>query len=452
MESFGSGEPIAADIDASDEDVAEYLEEVLQSARTLPESPAMRGRLAMAYEVNGFRDAALRTYDQAETLDPSDFRWPYFSAQLEAETGDYETALETLQRALAIDANYGPAWLWRGTWLLEAGRVDEAMVAFDRAEALNVGPAAAFGRARVMIARGQPRQALDLLEPLAATTNHPFIYRTLGETLRAEGRIDEAREAMARGKDPLPISWLDERLDEKRAHVRGYASYELAIDLSAGGQEEKALDIFARLQRHIPEARCGEDEDFFLACNLMNSSAIAYDRSGYPERALETVRRGLALNEKFIPFHLTIANLYRHQGELETALVHVDRAIELNPARGYAHQRRGRLLFGLERYAEAEGAFENSLRYEPEQQTTLFYLGLTLVELGDWNEALSRFERVVQLEPGFALGHTFRARMLAELGRLEEARSAQDEAERYGADPAALRATEIRLRELEAQG
>ena len=119
---------------------------MLQSAQAMTKSGLVRGRLGMAYDVNGLRDAALVTYEQAEILDPDDFRWPYFRALLIAETGELEQAIKTLERALAIDPDYAPAWLWRGAWLLEDGLLDEAMIAFQQAFDLEAGSVATFGQ------------------------------------------------------------------------------------------------------------------------------------------------------------------------------------------------------------------------------------------------------------------------------------------------------------------
>ena len=444
-------EPITLATDSPDKDVSIYLDELLQSARAMSASALARGRLGMAYDVNGLRDEALITYGQAEALDPSDFRWPYFSAQLVAETGEHEQALEVLQRAQAIDANYPPAWLWRGSWLLKAGHPEDALVAFEQAVELDAGPAASFGRAQALIAMGQHTQAIKILEPIARTSDHPYIYRTLGEALRALGRTEEARLALAQGKDTQQLSYADARLEQRNTHKRGHTSFQLAQTLSASGSADEALTILKRLQTHHPEHACGGEQGVVLACNLMNSSSIAYDRLGLPTRALETIQRGLTLNAEYIPFHLTIANLYRQQGDLASALNHMDRAIELNPARGYAHEQRGRLLFGLARFDEAKTAFETALQLKPEKRTTLFYLGLTEVELDSWADAVARFEDVVRIEPDFALGYVFFARSLGEAGRIKDARQAQLDARKHGADPAQLRITDVRLRELEAQ-
>ena len=442
-------DPIAAGVDSADQDVDLYLQSMLQSARAMQNSGLVRGRLGMAYDVNGFRNEALATYAQAEALDPKDFFWPYFSALLIAEAGEYELALVALERALAIDANYSPALLAQGNWLLKIDRPDDAMIAFEHVLDMDGSPAATFGRARVMIARGEHVQAVKLLEHLVERMSHPYIYRTLGEVLRELGQMDQANVALALGKNALPLKWPDEYWDQRMAHVRGSASYNRAKLLSASDRVYEAMSILERLQGHHPEEECGREQEFFLACNLLNSFSIAYDRVGLSGRALETVQRGLSINPDFIPFHLTSANLYRQQRDLESALTHLERAIELNPARGYAHEQRGRVLYGLQRYEDAKVALETALLYDPAKRTTLFYLGLAELEKDKWPQAVERFERVVQLEPGFALGHLFLARSLGEVGRLEEARQAQGNARQYGAEPAELRITEIRLRELE---
>ncbi len=445
------GEPIVAGVASGDKDTAEYLEALLESVRAVPQSGPMRGRLGMAYDINGFRQEAVATYGQAQSLDPDDFRWPYFSAQLVAEDGDYERALELLDQALGVDADYASAWLWRGSWLYKSNDPQGAMEAYRRATGLQAGPHALFGHAQSLLAIGEVSEALEILEPLVETFDHSYVHRTLGEALRAVGRLDEARTAMARGRSAEALTWPDERRDERYEHIRGHGSYMLAKELSAAGRLVEALAILQRLQDHHPEEHCGRDEGFFLACNLMNSVSIAHDRSGRRSESIATVERGLVLNPGFAPFHLTIANLLREERDLEAALRHVDRAIELNPNSGYAHEQRGRLLFGRDRFDAAKAAFESALQLEPGKRTTFFYLGLVEVELSNHPDAIEWFQRVTEIEPRFALGQVFLARSLAEAGRLEEARQAQDLARKYEADLTELRRNEIRLRELEAR-
>lgn len=441
-------EPVVAGLDSGDRDVTEHLEALFQSVRTVPTSGPIRGRLGMAYDINGFREAAIATYQQAESLNPTDFRWPYLRAHLVAEDGDYGRALDILDRAIAIDADYAPAWLWRGSWLLKSDRALEALDAFGRAEEIHDSPYARFGHAQALMALGEFPEAVKLLEGVVESFEHAYVHRTYGEALRAVGRLDDARAAMAAGRAAESLVWPDERRDQRYVHIRGHGSYMLAKELSAAGRPAEALAILHRLQVHHPEEHCGRDEEFFLACNLMNSVSIAYDRSGRTSESLATVERGLVLNPNFAAFHLTMANLLREQRDLEAALEHVDRAIELSPSSGYAHEQRGRLLFGLDQAEAAKGAFERALQLEPSKRTTLFYLGLAEVELSNHAAAIEWFRRVTEIEPRFALGHVFLARSLAEVGLIEDARRAQDLAREYGADAVELRRNEVRIREM----
>ena len=443
-------EPVVAGVDLPDKELAAFLRESIKQVRVTPDSSVIRGRLGMAYEVNGFPKAALATYRQAESLDPEDFRWPYFAALLLARKGDHEGALNSLRRAIELDADYAPAWLWRGTWLLERRRLEESSSAFRRAGELGADLESRFGEARVLMSSGRYAEAVEALEPLARESNHPSVHRALGQSLRAVGDLDMAREAVARGRDARPFEWADERQTQKAPYTRGYASFAAAQELSGLGRIDEALAIFERLRSYYPDEQCGAESDYFFTCNLINSLSIAYGRAGRLETAMGVVDRGLAINPDFAPFHLTIADHHRQQRDIETALRHVERAIELNPMLGHAHAQRGRFLSGLQRHEEARTALLAALHYEPEKRTTLFYLGMVEAELQNWTEAAERFAGTVRVDPEFALGHLYLAKSLGEDRRIAEAHRALETAERLAVDRVELRMTTRRLRELES--
>ena len=449
---FATEDLVIAGVDLPDRELSAYLAETIESNRAMPASAAMRGRLAMTYDVNGLPDAALATYAQAAALDGDDFRWPYFSARLLADAGRFDEALAMLERALAIDSDYAPAWLRRGSWLLEAHRPEAALSAFAEAGQRGAGAEADFGRALAWSAQGNATEALPHLAAFAAETGHPFAHRAHGRALLALRREEDAHLALARGRAPVPFRWSDPRAAERRDHMRGYASFARAQALSGEGNTSAALAVFERLRTLYPQDRCAADEDFYFACNLLNSTSIAHARAGRAPEAIDLARQGIALRPDFAPFHVTIADHYRQTDDLPAALRHIDRALALNPANGHAHAQRGRYLFGLSRPDDAKAALETALRLEPEKRTTLFYLGLVEAKRERWPEATERFQRTIALDPDFALGHLYLARSLAEAGHLDTARKALATAAQRGAEPAEIRATERRLGELEAAG
>ena len=443
--------PVVAGVDSPDEDLAQFLNGMIQDARSLPASGLMRGRLAMAYENNLFMDEALISYAQAAALDPEDFRWPYFSALLKGRHGLYQAALDDLERAMEMDADYAPAWLWRGTWLLDLDRPSEAMTAFERADALGADKEAAFGRARALMAQGKHADAVTLLEPLARDHRHPYIYRTLGFAFRALGRMEEARKAVALGRSADPLSWRDPRAAEKATFVRGIGRFSFAQNLLGAGKVDDALAILEVLRAEQPDETCGETGHHALrTCEVLNALSLAYARAGRVDEAFELVQRGLSINPDFFPFHLNIADRYRGRRQLDNALRHIERAIALNPSLGYGYEQRGRLLIGLGRYDEAMAALETAVRLAPALPVTLLYMGMVEGERKRWPQAIEHLRRAVRLDPEFAVGHAYLSRSLAETGRMEEARRAFRMAQENNAPAYELEATEQRLKELEA--
>ena len=443
--------PVVAGVESPDRELAEFLNGMIQEARSLPTSGLMRGRLAMAYENNLFPEEALISYAQAASLDPDDFRWPYFSALLKGRQGRYQAALDDLDRAMGIDADYAPAWLWRGTWLLDLERHGEAGTAFERAHALGAETEASFGRARVLMAQEDYDEAVTLLEPLARDYRHPYIYRTLGFALRALGRTEEARTAVALGRSADPLSWRDPRAAEKAAFVGGIGRFSFAQNMLGAGKVDEALSILETLRGEQPDETCGATgHQATRTCEILNTLSLAYVRAGRVDEAFALVQRGLVINPDFFPFHLNIADRYRGRRELDDALHHIDRAIALNPSLGYGYEQRGRLLIGMGRYDEAMTALEKAVRLAPERPVTLLYLGMVESERDRWPQAIGHFERAVRLDPEFGVGHAYLARAFSETGRIDEAWQAFRVAQQHGAPGYELEAVEQRLRQLEA--
>ena len=71
--------------------------------------------------------------------------------------------------------------------------------------------------------------------------------------------------------------------------------------------------------------------------------------------------------------------------------------------------------------------------------------------MNSWADALGYFESVTEVEPSFAIGYVFAARSLAELGRFEESRKAQSEAQQYGAEQSEIAKITRRRKTLELE-
>ncbi|NKI34588.1 tetratricopeptide repeat protein [Wenzhouxiangella sp. XN79A] len=81
-------------------------------------------------------------------------------------------------------------------------------------------------------------------------------------------------------------------------------------------------------------------------------------------------------------------------------------------------------LFSDGRYNEAERLFERIVEAEPENWQALMMLGLCRRALNKYEAALKSLSRAAELGDGSAAAHYYHGRLLAELGREDEAREA----------------------------
>ncbi len=434
-----SDELLLVNYNETDIALAEMLTKVTARARAAPDSGRARGELGMTYEMNDFQEAAIATYAQAWALDPTEFLWPYFQSQLMHKLGDTDEALRVLDAALLLDDQYVPAWLWRGSWLRALGRFDEAIDAFERAEELGAGAPAIAGVAQALMGQLKHEEALELLQELSHI-NHPHIQRLLGRAHQAVGMTDEARIALARGRNATPMQWRDERHQPKWQFLASHGGRLVhAEGLLKSGQFEEAVAVLEPMFEATPE-------DEAVVSNL----AMAHGRAGNIERAFELIEHGLNVAPEYYRYHNVLASIHYHREELDTALEHLDAAIAAYPAQVWPHQQMARIFMQQRRYDEALEAFDRALQYGPETPEQLLHqAGVIEGARERWPEAIERFQRAVAIDESFTLAYIYLGRSLAEAGRFEEAKSALDWAERLDTHPQELAGARARANALE---
>jgi tetratricopeptide (TPR) repeat protein len=410
--------PVQPELESPDPELSSFLHEMFQRALDNLDSGGARGHLAMAYDVNGLKNAARLSYEQAHALDPADFRWPYFLSLLVATEGEHGLALDLLDKALTLDPGYFPAELWRGTYLLDLGRDEEAIVAFQRATELGGGPAATAGLARGLNRLNRAEEALALLEPVAEQFGHPFLFRLLGASYRALGRSDDTEIAMIRGRNAQPLSWPDERKKEQWEYIRGFMGLlNHSHQILASGQHEKALQLLESLRLREPDNE-----------TVLNNLSALYARIGRMDESISVLQHAIETHPQSFAHHLNIALRYESRNRVDLALKHLQRAVELSPDLSAAHEYMGEIHMRQGRLADAVDAFGRS--HSPKGY---YYLGIIAGSREDWPQAIATLERSVALDPGDARAYIYLARSLAEAGRYDEARAVLLKASRLGA-------------------
>src|SRR5690349_12449142 len=85
------------------------------------------GKLLMAAQ---FPEAAEASFANAQSLDPTDYRWPYYLAHLARTQGDLQKARGLFERAIALRPDDVAAHVWLGDAYLSLGMPDEADAEF----------------------------------------------------------------------------------------------------------------------------------------------------------------------------------------------------------------------------------------------------------------------------------------------------------------------------------
>ena len=465
-------EVVVAGLDTPERALAEYLAAQVEAAQALPESGAMRGRLAMAYHANGFIEAALASYEQAETLAQEDVRWPYLRALLLAESGESDEAQRSMERALRLEPGYLPGWLWRGNWLLDDDHLGAAEGVFVRVLAVlgderymaragvsglsvpvengrrrglaesSIAVAAQVGLARIRLREGRGIMGADaaatLLEPLVARIRHPQAARLLAQAYRVLGREDDAQRYAAMGREATPLAWRDERREALAQHVRGYSGT-LAQGQSriAEGRARAALDLLEPLLEDHPQDAV-----------LLNNLAAAYGMMDDPQAVLDTLLPAIDAHPENHLLHYNIAAALADLGRTDDALRHVRRALALQPGFLQAREEEVALLVNIERYDEALAVIEAAAAEGRQTAAILVSAGLIEGARGLWQVAVGRLQEAIDLDPSHAQAHLYLAHALIELGRIDDAREALSLAATLGASTEAVARAEAHLDEV----
>jgi tetratricopeptide (TPR) repeat protein len=221
---------------------------------------------------------------------------------------------------------------------------------------------------------------------------------------------------------------LTGRAVELRPQVAAYRA-NLGEIQRALGQHEQAADscrTALRLRPDYPEAlnnlglalhelrRFAEAEaEFRAALEIRPDFALAHNNLGISLRelgqlgeALQAYRSAVALNPGLALARSNLGQMLADQGDAEEGLAHCAEAVKLQPNLASAHNNLGNAYRALERWSEAEAAYDEAVRLanlvpnRPEELAQVHAnRGLALFLEGKRADAYACFRRAVELAP-----------------------------------------------------
>jgi tetratricopeptide (TPR) repeat protein len=196
-----------------------------------------------------------------------------------------------------------------------------------------------------------------------------------------------------------------------------------------------AYEYYLRGRQHLPRMTKAE----LQKSGEMFARAIELDAAYAPAYA------GLAM------VHATLYEWFGAQAEdLVAAERASERALELAPGMAEAHVARGCALALSSRYADAERAFEQSIRINPNLFDAYYYSGRTNFARGDITGSAARFRKAEELRRDDFQSPLLLSQSLRMLGSLEEAAQANREGIRRAEHVLALNPADSRALSLGA--
>jgi tetratricopeptide (TPR) repeat protein len=387
------------DISAAAPPVQAQLREAfasLQQKIAVASSPA--GERAAAYGEMGrlffateYLDAAEACFLNAQALEPTDLRWPYFLAHIHRRKNEPGKAAALFERVLALEPGNVPALIWLADMRLVEGRPDAAEAPLAKALTLAPREAAALDRAgRAALARRDYATAVkDLgtaleIQPQASSLHYPLslAYRGLGDTPNADAHLKRRGDVDVAPSDPLMQGVGALLQNASAAEVRG-------------------------------------------ATALANRQWAA---------AVEALRQAIALSPDNAFTHLNLGTALFETGDAKTALDEFQTAIRLSPGLSKAHYGAGIVLEAAGRDREAIAAFTKAVDAEPASIEARMSLADALRRNARDRESLPHYAEVIARSPAVSQATFGYAMALVRLGRYLEARDRLEAATKTYAD------------------
>lgn len=322
-----------------------------------------------------------------------------------AAQGDWRGLLREMEAGRSVGPlvdGLARGWAWQGL-----DEPDAALSAFDElAAAPGLGAFGTYHKALALALQGDLEGA-DAILSAAAEEGAPPTRRAVlahAEVLSALGRNADALAlidgTLGQGADPA-LAGLRARLEAGEAlpftfvasAAEGLSEAYLNVAAALGEAEAETALLYARAALALDPGRA---EAALLAATLLQGL-------GQPALARDAYAVVPEEDPSFLSAGLGRAGVLRAEGEEEAALEVLSRLGDDFPDRPQVHSAQGDLLRSLERFEEAEAAYDRAIELTPDRAGGLWLLhfarALSREGQGDWPGTEADLRRALALAP-----------------------------------------------------
>lgn len=320
----------------------------------------------------------------------------YAKGVKQIKDGNPNGAIVFLKNALEKDQNYLDARYQLAKAYGDAGKYEQAEKEFRK------------------VLRQNPSR-IEILLDLARVYNYSkkpdSAINEVNEYLKSHQQSSEALEIMG-------ISYaLKKRLDEAENYLlqalktdprRSGAQLDLAGIYIAWGREKDARQRLDVIIKGDPK----NSKAYYMLAGLENSV-------GNKDRALEIYQTILKINKFDTTAIYKSGLIYIDNGELDKAEKLAAHLLQNYPNRADGNRLKGLVCYYKKNYTEAMAALQNSLRTQPNMEA-YYFLGLSLYNRGEYENALSQFRIILDYNPSFIQARLLTGVILLKQGRIDD--------------------------------
>lgn len=356
----------------------------------------------------------------------------------------YQEAIECFDKALLFNPQYVGAWHNKGVALIDLGEYQEAITCFDKA--IEIDPqneGAWYNKGFALVNLKKYKEAITCLEmvieirPQLSTK----VNSTLAEAWYREGMGISLFHSYNFGE---AIGCFDKAIELDPSHIeawhsKGESLLQLGKYLEAITCFDKAIEI---------------DQNFALAWygkGVALIKSVEYKKATYREditefhKAIEYFDKAIEIEPNFADALYSKGNALYDLCKYEDAILCFDKVIEItqpelttkkaqqlvdatkNDLAG-AWGNKGLALAKLGKFQEAITCFDKSIEINPKDEKSWTNKGVVLAELGKYQEAVACYNKVIEINPKSTLVWNNKGYALYKSGMYEEAITCYDEA------------------------
>jgi len=319
----------------------EANEKLVEAAKKYPDSADLaRARGDVAAQTGKYEEA-LNQYEQALKKNENDLQTRFQVGVTLRRMRKFDEAIVVFDKVEALDKEFPNLALERGLYFEETGQSDEALKMYK--QALDKAPNDVDLKLRIgstQVAAGAGKQAEPILkEVIRERSNSPEANHYLGRAmLISKSNLNEAMRYLKRAVE------LDPNRAEYHLYV-GWAANETGQPDIASSALAKALELDSSMgdaywQRGILLQKQGRNadaiKDLLIALEKRPSRyeayvalAFAYGDQQNTTKCEEAWRSAIKGNDKIADWHYQLGKVLERKGDAKAAFAEIDKAVEL---------------------------------------------------------------------------------------------------------------------------